>query len=974
MTGRARSGVPGVGRLHAWRAAIRIARRDAVRFKGRSLLVLAMIALPIMGVSAADVTIRSSQLTAAEKATREFGTADARLSDAGQGPQPVYQEPTGEGVVPVQENAGKKGLTRTVTVTGDDGSTTTVSSGESDPVDPLVALPAGARSLSDASTYAPVRTKYGLLDVDIRELKAVDPLAAGITELDRGRFPAAQDEMAATNGFLKSSGLHVGSRVTVRGLDRSYRIVGAYDLPSELDAEQLNALPGAFIAPYEAVRGEAEGIMEPSKPTYLVSVAGDFTWDMVKQANTLGVEVDSRAVRLHPPARADVPIYRTGFGRSSLVYDGGDVRAKAIAAGVTIGGLSMLEICLLAGPAFAVGARRSRRQLGLVGANGGDRRHIRAIVLSSGLVVGAAAAVVGTLLGVAVTVLLRGTLERYVGQRFGGLTLRPMELAGVGGLAVLTGVLAAVVPAIGASRQSVLASLTGRRGVRRANRMLPIVGVFFLVLGVTVVFYATMHNDSSYTAALGAALAELGLVMMTSAIVGAFGRLGRWLPLAPRLALRDAVRNRGRTAPAVAAVLAAVAGSVAVATYAASQAQEDRQSYTAELPRGEVAIGGYGEEAGDLGPLRAAVQKNYPVTGRVDVSRLYVGPASCTRQVGAPGCGRVDLVMPPANRCPSDGPTGAARLTVAQREALVHDWRCIGPGHPSAIPMDDGVLVGGPAVLHVLGVRDGAAEQALARGEAVLFNRAYDEHGTLKLMVIADVTKEPQDGSEPTGPVKTLAVHLAPAQEPYGVTAVVPPQAAASLGLRTTPLGSYYTTSQMPSGAQRQALNSDVAKIGTRATVYLERGYVGDDNLILLALTLFAGVVTIGAAGIATGLAQTDAEPDLRTLAALGAAGRVRRTLSGFQCAVVAAMGVVLGSVAGVLPAIALRRSDLHQRWATYHRAIDMGWGVMGEPRVPVVVPWGTLVMLVVAVPLGAGLLAALVTRSRPELGRRAEG
>lgn len=970
MSGRAAPSVPGVGRLHAWRAAIRIARRDAVRYKGRSLLVLAMIALPIMGVTAADVTIRSSQLTTAQKATRDLGAADARLRDAGQGPQPVYQAPVDGDVVAVDDSPQK--LSDKVSVTQDDGSVVT-SDGVPAAVDPLAAAPPGARVLSDTSGYAPVRTKFGLLDVEVRELKAADPLAAGITELVRGRFPTAQDEMAATTGFLKNSGLHVGSRVSVRGFDRSYTVVGAYDLPSQLDAEQLNALPGAFLAPYDATRSQVDKLMQPATPSYLVAVRGDFTWDMVKQANTHGVYVDSREVRLHLPARSEVPFYTTPFGRSSVLYGGGS-KAQAIAAGVTIGGLSMLEICLLAGPAFAVGARRSRRQLGLVGANGGDRRHIRAIVLSSGLVIGAAAAVVGTLLGVVVTVLLRGTLEGYVGQRFGGLTLRPLELAGVGALAVLTGVLAAIVPAVTASRQSVLASLTGRRGMRRANRVLPIVGFYLLALGVGVVFYATMHSDTSYTAAGGAALAEFGLVMMTPAIIGAFGRLGRWLPLAPRLALRDAVRNRGRTAPAVAAVLAAVAGSVAVATYSASSAQEERQAYIAQLPRGEVAVGAVGETAGDLGQVRAAVEKNYPVSGRVDVSRLYVGPESCTRQVAAPGCGRVDLVMPQRNKCPSDSTSGIAGMTPEQREAMAYDWRCRGSLSLSALPLDNGVVVGGPGVLHVLGVRDGAAEQALARGETVLFDRAYDDHGSLKLMVIADVTKEPQDGSDFTGPVRTLPVHLAAEEDPYGVTAVVPPKAAAGLGLRTTPLGSYYTTSKMPSGEQRQALNGDVAKIGTRVTVYLERGYVGDSNLILLALTLFAGVITIGAAGISTGLAQTDAEPDLRTLAAIGAAGQVRRTLSGFQCAAVAAMGVVLGSVAGVLPAVALRRADLHRRLDEYHRSLRSGWGDVTVPHVPVVVPWGTLALLVVAVPLGAGLLAAAVTRSRPELARRAEG
>lgn len=960
--GRARPGVPVVGRLHAWRVAVRIARRDALRYKARSLLVLAMIAVPIIGVSAADVTIRSSQLSAAEKADRELGAADARLSDAQAGPQPVYQEPTGSSL-PVREAEQRAKGVETV----DQGA------GDVVPVDAAKAMPPGARWVTDQRAYAPVMTKYGLLDTEIRELKAGDPIARGITRLVRGRFPRTADETSATTGFLKSSGLHVGSRAKVRGFGRSYTIVGAYELPSALGAEQLDVLPGAFIAPYKASRDASKDESFDSGRTYLVSVEGDFTWDMVKRANTLGVVVDSRAVREHPPARADVPLYQAlpEFGREG--YGGGDARAEAVAAAVTIVSLSMLEICLLAGPAFAVGARRSRRQLGLVGANGGDRRHIRAIVISSGLVIGAAAAVVGTLLGIAATELLRGQLESRVDARFGGLKLRPLELAAIGGLAVLTGVLAAVVPAVAASRQSVLASLTGRRGVRRASRVLPAVGLFLLCLGVGVLLYTTARADNPYTAVLGAGLAEIGLAMLTSVLIGLFGRLGRWLPLAPRLALRDAVRNRGRTAPAVAAVLAAVAGSVAVATYSASQSLEDRQSYQAQLPRGVVAVAAYDRDAQqDLGRVRAAVEKDYPVTGRVDVSQIYVGPASCAAD-GGEHCGSVESVKPEANTCPSSR-QDSVPVTEEQADALVHDWRCNRPSSPAALLGEGGVLVGGPGVLHALGVRDGAAEQALARGRTVLFDRAYADHGMFKLKVIADQSDVPDDGSEPKGQVKALPMYLAAQARSYGVTAVVPQRAADEAGLATAPLGSYFTTAAMPSGKQRQALAADVAKIGTRAQVYVERGYVGKSGVILLALTIFAGLITIGASGITTGLAQADAEPDLRTLAAIGAAGRLRRTLSGFQCAVVAAMGVLLGSVAGVLPVIALRRVDQRHQWEEYRRMIMQGWADGGAPaHVPVAVPWTTLGLLVVAVPVGAGLLAALVTRSRPELGRRAE-
>ena len=959
-----RPGRTEAGRFHAWRAAIRIARRDAWRSKGRSALVLAMIALPIVGVSAADITVRSSQLTKQQQITRDIGAADARVTDGGMGHQPLLQSPVDGFAVPANRKEAE-----------DDRSEPR--DGRDDVVDPRVVLPSGARWISDQDTYARIRTPSGLLDTDVRELKADDPIAAGLMDLRRGRFPAAQDEVIATRGFLKSSGLHVGSLVRARGFGRAYRIVGAYDLPDQLQAEQVTALPGAFIAAYTSAMKASGGLYDHggSSPAYLVSVPGGFSWPMVEHANSLGLVVNSRQVMLRPPADADVPFYRVaGFPGSGGLR--GVRQAEAFAAPATVGGLAILEVCLLAGPAFAVGARRSRRQLGLVGANGGDRRHIRAIVLSGGLVIGTVAAVVGTLLGLSLTVLLRGVLEEYVGKRFGGLTLRPLELLAIAGLAVLTGVLAAVVPAVNASRQSVLSSLTGRRGVRRAGRTMPVIGLGAVCLGGGLAVVGSTRTDSVVVVGLGSGIAELGVVALTPVLVGAFGRLGRWLPTAPRLALRDAVRNRGRTAPAVAAVLAAVAGTVAVATFATSQDRQDRDLYEARAPRGVYAISSGSEQGRELGAVRAAVEKHFPVSGRADVWRLVYGAKTCDLHSDGAGCGGFQLNVPAANRCPAEQVDDTSRLSLAQRRSFASDWRCAADGGQAAMDTDGGVTVGGPAVLHALGIRDGAAERALARGETVLFDRRYADHGSMGLVLSGDMGRQPVDGPDGSaGPVRKVPVHVAAESSPYGLVAVMPRQAAQAAGFRTVPLGSYYTTSRMPTGAQQQALAGDLADFGSDAQTYLEKGFQSRKNLVLLVLSIFAGLVTVGAAGIATGLAQADAEPDLKTLAAIGAAPGVRRRLSGFQCGLVAAMGVLLGAVAGVLPAIGLRRAQLRQEWESYHAAVDSGWGAsLNVPHVPVVVPWGTLALLLVAVPLGAVLLAAAVTRSRPQLTRRSDG
>lgn len=65
-----------------------------------------------------------------------------------------------------------------------------------------------------------------------------------------------------------------------------------------------------------------------------------------------------------------------------------------------------------------------------------------------------------------------------------------------------------------------------------------------------------------------------------------------------------------------------------------------------------------------------------------------------------------------------------------------------------------------------------------------------------------------------------------------------------------------------------------IDQIGVEAPVTIEAGYQSEADIAKLALTVFAGLVTIGAAGIATGLAQADAEADLKTLAAVGAPPR----------------------------------------------------------------------------------------------------
>ncbi|MFD7624441.1 FtsX-like permease family protein [Streptomyces sp. NPDC059851] len=905
-----------------------------------------MIALPILGVSAADLTLRSAELSPAETVTRRIGAADAVLTSSGTG-APVYQKPDGGGFSPV-------------------GGFTSDELPEPGPQQLVSLVPAGAESLKDSSGHAKVRTRYGLLDTALREVDLSSPLVKGMVVLDRGRTPEEAGEVVATNAFLKASGLFVGSQFTPRGSSTWYRIVGAYELPSELGKSEVIAPPGTLLTPLDKELQAAGVPGVVADDSYLVKVGpGGFTWNMVKEANAKGVLVHSRAVVLDPPASSDVPLYAQ---MESLGDSEPRLPVSEMAGVATIVGLAVLEICLLAGPAFAVGARRSRRQLGLVGANGGDRRHIRAIVLSGGLVIGAAAAVLGTAAGTLLTVALRPLLEEFVGARFGSLDVRPLEIAGIALLAVVTGLLAAVVPAVTASRQPVLASLTGRRGVRRANRVLPVVGLAAIGLGAAIALFGAASGTGASVVVFGSALAELGLVALTPVLIGLFGRLGHRLPLSPRLALRDAVRNRGRTAPAVAAVLAAVAGTVAVATYEHSSEAQARFEYVAELPAGsgKVELHESGHQK-TMAAVREAVSRELPLAVRADVDHVQVGGPGCEQPALSPGCGRAEIIRPKEQRCPLfQDPLTPSSFSDAERKALLRDWRCASVRHGAM----HRTVVADEKLLATLAVTDPGTVSALKSGRAVSFDRRDVKDGKVTLRLVPELGDDARgaDGEDPPGRDAVFAVHQAPeGVHAYGIALVLPPSAARAAGLTTQPFASYFTLDGKATDRQQQ-LAAQIDRIGVAAPVLIESGYRSESNLTLLALTVFAGLVTIGAAGIATGLAQTDAEPDLRTLAAVGAAPRVRRAFSGFQCGLVAFMGVVLGTVSGMLPAVGLR---LFQRREAA-QFIEEAGGPDDVLYVPIVLPWETFGALLVLVPLGAALLAALVTRSDGGFARRA--
>ncbi|MFB6890618.1 FtsX-like permease family protein [Kitasatospora sp. NPDC056327] len=957
----------------SWRVALRIARRDALRAKGRSALVIAMVALPVLGVAGADVVFRSAELDPGEKAVRVMGQSAAELRMLERG-STVLQTPDPEDDFRIENPADDKPAGTEAVRTPEQR--------RSLDTDPAVLagqlLPGAVLVPVRQGPYVAVTTAEGLANAQISEMDLTDPVWRGRVNIVKGRTPGAGHEVAVTQEFLDTSGLRIGDRTAPRGLEATpFTITGVAEYPGNLRAVTVIGRPGTLIEPLSKRPGSEDwkgryAAGEGYRWEVKLPDGGSMTWSKVLELNKYGFTVASRAVFLDPPARSQVPFYvkedsEGGGGTRTAFLD-----RRAVVVGATVMGMALLEIVLLAGPAFAVGARRSRRQLGLLAAGGGDRAQVRAVVLGGGVVLGITGAAVGLAGGIGIVALLRTRTEELGGERFGHLDLQPLDLLAIMLIGLVTGLLAAVVPAVQASRQDVVAALTGRDTLKPPSRRLALLGLLMLGAGTALALLGATGRFGGRAVAVlgGSAVAELGMVALTPYLVGLFGRLGRWLPLGPRLALRDSVRHRGRTAPAVAAVMAAVAGSVAVGVYGASTDEELRLQYTAVGPANAVLVAngwGAASDGSMLPRMRGAVQDSIPGLGeRADVQRVGF-PGDC----GSPragGCGYVRVAVPEERRCPADG-RGAEKLTQSERERIVaEDPRCRQTEIVRGSRFGD-VQAGDARLLRNLyGSDDPAGAQALAAGKAVVFDERLVKDGRItidiEMMPAPDEVVSAADQEARVQHVSVEAFLLAPPVNPGG-DAVLSPETARRLGFVTSDAGSVWLPASAPGEGAEQKARAGLAKLSDGVTFEVERGYESENELVTLGLTVFAGLVALGAAGIATGLAAADSQRDLTTLAAVGAAPGVRRTLSGFQCGVIAAMGALLGAVAGVVPAVALRKVE----------AVSAAYpGMSLQEKVAkeaLVFPWANIGGTVILLPLLAVVLATLLTRSRISLLRR---
>ena len=553
------------------------------------------------------------------------------------------------------------------------------------------------------------------------------------------------------------------------------------------------------------------------------------------------------------------------------------------------GGLAFVQAGLVASAAFAVSARRRQRDLGLIAAAGGHPGHLRAAVVLSGVVLGALGAGLGLLLGLGGAWVLRPWLVEWSGRVVDQLAIPQGPVAAAVVLGFLAAVASAWLPARAAARLPVLLALSGRRPSPRPSRRWLGFGGALVLLGVAAVMAAPRVLAKTHARGLievaqlaGSALVVVGFSATSPWLLDQLGRLAPRLPLSPRLALRDVARFRTRNGPVIAAVLASLAASVGLGATVSALQHNEARSYRPLLADDQLLVDG--PAASQIADeLRDAL----PVAAAAPLTRTELTPAS---------------------RRGLDAPARPGPVVAVGDADLV---RAIGAGEDAVSALQSGAVL----VLQDAGDAGFTSPLGLAtlRQTASIHRASLDPNP----LALPDVVVRPETFRRLSGAPPRPDDHPA----------------------------AWLVRLDRPVTDEHFAKARQIAAAFAHTTVEVEPG--PPDTLVLERATLAISVVialVIVSVALALGAAETRA--DQRILIAVGADPRLRRRMAAGRAALLAGLGAVLATPAGLLPVWGLARA-----------------ATAGAARGLFVVPWDTLAVTLVGVPLVATFGAWILTR-----------
>ncbi|MCR2792166.1 FtsX-like permease family protein [Microbacterium sp. zg.Y625] len=919
------------------RADLRLASRQVRRAWASSLLVVALIALPMALVSGGIVFAVSHVPTTEETLTAELGQADSWVAIVN-GPDPSLRQYLDE---PTWWELDRDDMT---------GIPANAEQPMPESAAPL--LPAGLDPIEIGFGAVTAETAGGTGSLAAVIGDAWDPVLDGRFELHDGRAPRGSGEAMVSPGALQRLGARVGDDLVLTEPAASFTITGVMTQAEDPDAAELVFLPAtASLRALQVDVTSTRWFLPEWSPTA----------DDVAELNSEGLVVLDRHLYANPGAGA-----APGSSAASVWSIVAIVAAAAAFSGYLV--------VLLAGAAFSVSARRQQRALAVAASVGAGRGDVFRIVLLQGTVLGLVGGVIGSGLGIGLGILFLHLLDDGSAAAFWGLHVPWPALVGVVAFAAIVGTLAALMPARAATRGEVIAALRGARRPVRVRTDRPLWGSLLLAAGVgltavsgtvlatvdPVVADGTPHPlwvAGTIGIIAGPLLLQVGVILAGHWLLTLLTRVLSPLGIASRIASRDAAANPGRIVPAFAAIAAvAFLSSAALGGVGVSLGSTER-GWVHQGPLGSVAMTAYpSESGGDPGPLLEEAHER----GRALLERSGPSAVGSVWSQGWPGeydeRGRLK---------PTDGTLVSPLLQdyVACSDADP-DPNCVFPSRAAVGYHHALGVVAASDLEAVLGVPvPDSVRSAFGSGAAIVSDPRFvspDGRVVLNTVTLEQVESDSSDRWNPDAgdghEVDVAAIDL-PQALPWGV--VISPQTADDIGVLRGGLTLVAAYPQPPSVTQLDRLRAD-AESSSRAhpDVYmyphLESGPPAPAGWLWLILGATA-VLVVAASAVALGLARVERRPDDATLAAVGGSRRLRRGIAFWQALVIAGMGAMTGAVAGILPV-----------WG-----LVLASGNNYNPPQLTDLPWVWLTLLAVGLPLAIALASWLVPPRHPDLTRR---
>ena len=586
------------------------------------------------------------------------------------------------------------------------------------------------------------------------------------------------------------------------------------------------------------------------------------------------------------PASASVAL-------ASQSASSGIITPATIVLVIAVLGLVFIGLVSVAG--FTVLAQRRLRAFGMISALGATERNVRLVMTANGAAVGVAAAIAGAVIGAAAWFAYVPSLETATAHRIDPLNLPWWALATGAVLAVATSVLAARRPARTAARVPVVAALSGRPPEPKAVHRSAPPGLLLIAGGALCLLFSGGWSANSGSAAL---LLLAGLVGMVTGmfllaplcVVVLTAAAGPRAPVAVRIALRDLVRYRARSGAALAAVSFAVFLALLISIIASVRFSNVLDYTGQNLTPNQLIV--YTQQQGPNSVGAQSLTQN-----QITALQQKVGTFAATLRP------RYVLTLDTVN------------ATLQQKGRQNNNF--------------SGTLyVATPQLLSTYGIRtpDPDADILSMRPGLAAEPRMQLLYGDL-----GNPNANPRTADNP---VITTEASL-----PSGTSApntVITSRAIQHYHLHVVPDGWLIETGKPLTAAQISAARQIAANAGV--SIETKSGELGlgqiSDGATALGLIIALGVLVMS-----VGLVRSETTGELRTLTAVGASSRVRRTITGATAGAIGLLGAVLGAAVATIAGVTWARSSLSTTFGDVP-VVDLLLILVGLPLVAGVGGW----------------------------------